>query len=110
MVLERHARERNGLAAAGLSGPGPVPPCTNAPRLHCRAEEFTGGAADGFNLIPPVLPAMLDSFADQVVPILPKRGLLRIAYEGATLRERYGLVRPANRFFGGTSAHTLAAE
>lgn len=56
---------------------------------------FATGAADGFNLMPPVLPAMLDTFVDQVVPILQKRGLFRTAYEGPTLRDQYGLHRPA---------------
>jgi hypothetical protein len=30
-----------------------------------------------------------------VVPILQRRGRFRTAYEGATLREHYGLPRPA---------------
>ncbi len=56
---------------------------------------FTDGAADGFNLMPPVLPGMLDVFVEQVIPLLQKRGLFRTAYEGTTLREHYGLARPA---------------
>ncbi len=56
---------------------------------------FTTGAADGFNLMPPVLPAMLDTFVDFVVPILQKRGLFRTEYEGPTLRDQYGLHRQA---------------
>jgi len=55
---------------------------------------FTGGAADGFNLMPPLLPTMLDNFVDEVIPILQKRGLFRTGYEGETLREHYGLTRP----------------
>lgn len=57
-------------------------------------------AADGFNLVPPVLPQSLDDFVDHVVPILQKRGVFRREYEGATLREHYGLVRPGSRFAG----------
>ena len=56
------------------------------------------GAADGFNIMPPVLPTALTDFVDQVVPILQKRGLFRTEYEGETLRENLGLVRPENRF------------
>lgn len=56
---------------------------------------FTSGAADGFNLMPPILPAMLDVFIDEVVPILQKRGLFRSSYEGPTLRAQLGLARPA---------------
>ncbi len=52
------------------------------------------GAADGFNVMPPVLPWMLDVFASEVIPILQKRGLFRRDYEGTTLREHYGLDRP----------------
>ncbi|MEZ5853210.1 MAG: LLM class flavin-dependent oxidoreductase [Hyphomicrobiaceae bacterium] len=55
---------------------------------------FGDGAADGFNVMPPVLPWMLDVFAAEVIPILQKRGLFRTDYEGTTLREHYGLARP----------------
>jgi FMN-dependent oxidoreductase (nitrilotriacetate monooxygenase family) len=55
---------------------------------------FNDGAADGFNLMPPVLPAMLEIFATEVVPLLRRRGLFRSEYTGTTLREHYGLNRP----------------
>ncbi|MDQ0581043.1 LLM class flavin-dependent oxidoreductase [Streptomyces rishiriensis] len=65
---------------------------------------FTQGAADGFNIMPAVLPSGLDAFVDHVVPILRARGLLRSEYgPRTTLRERYGLPRPANQY-----AHTPA--
>ncbi|MDQ1038637.1 FMN-dependent oxidoreductase (nitrilotriacetate monooxygenase family) [Streptomyces sp. V3I8] len=61
-------------------------------------EWFTLGAADGFNIMPAVLPSGLDAFVDHVVPILRARGLLREEYgPRRTLRERYGLPRPANQ-------------
>ncbi|WP_460065685.1 LLM class flavin-dependent oxidoreductase [Streptomyces sp. YKOK-I1] len=60
---------------------------------------FTQGAADGFNIMPAVLPSGLTAFVDQVVPILRARGLLRTEYgPRRTLRERYGLPRPANQY------------
>ncbi|MFI1352991.1 LLM class flavin-dependent oxidoreductase [Streptomyces sp. NPDC020898] len=60
---------------------------------------FTRGAADGFNIMPAVLPSGLELFVDQVVPILRARGLLRTGYgPKQTLRERYGLPRPANQY------------
>ncbi|MFJ2726138.1 LLM class flavin-dependent oxidoreductase [Streptomyces collinus] len=60
---------------------------------------FTQGAADGFNIMPPVLPSGLEAFVEHVVPILRTRGLLRTAYgPERTLRERYGLPRPANQY------------
>ena len=59
---------------------------------------FRDGAADGFNLMPPVLPFMLDVFVAEVVPLLQRRGLLRTDYVGGTLRAHYGLARPEVRF------------
>ncbi|MGF7031668.1 alkanesulfonate monooxygenase SsuD/methylene tetrahydromethanopterin reductase-like flavin-dependent oxidoreductase (luciferase family) [Paenibacillus mucilaginosus] len=55
---------------------------------------FTGGAADGFNIMPPYFPGGLDDFVDLVVPELQRRGLFRTEYEGVTLRDRLGLSRP----------------
>ena len=60
---------------------------------------FNSGAADGFNVMAPAIPADLRLFIDHVVPLLVERGLFRSEYEGATLREHYGLERPANRVF-----------
>ncbi len=60
---------------------------------------FETGAADGFNVMPPLLPGGLVDFVDHVVPLLQRRGLFRRDYEGSTLREHYGLVRPRNRLF-----------
>jgi FMN-dependent oxidoreductase (nitrilotriacetate monooxygenase family) len=59
---------------------------------------FTDGAADGFNIMPPVLPAMLDVFSVEVIPLLQRRGLFRRGYEGTTLREHYGLPWPKSAF------------
>jgi FMN-dependent oxidoreductase (nitrilotriacetate monooxygenase family) len=59
---------------------------------------FASGAADGFNIMPPLLPAMLDVFSAEVIPLLQKRGLFRTAYEGETLREHYGLPWPESAF------------
>jgi FMN-dependent oxidoreductase (nitrilotriacetate monooxygenase family) len=59
---------------------------------------FTDAAADGFNIMPPLLPAMLDVFSAEVVPLLQRRGLFRTAYAGKTLREHYGLAWPRSAF------------
>lgn len=56
---------------------------------------FTTGACDGFNLMPPIIPHMVDVFVSEVVPILQRRGLFRTAYNGATLRDHFRLGRPA---------------
>ncbi|HRD78267.1 MAG TPA: LLM class flavin-dependent oxidoreductase, partial [Hyphomicrobiaceae bacterium] len=53
------------------------------------------GAADGFNVMPLLLPEMLAVFATEVVPILKRRGRFRSGYSGTTLREHYGLRRPS---------------
>lgn len=61
-------------------------------------EWFTGGAADGFNIMPPYFPGGLDDFVEHVVPELQRRGLFRTEYEGTTLRDHLGLARPASRY------------
>jgi FMN-dependent oxidoreductase (nitrilotriacetate monooxygenase family) len=56
---------------------------------------FRSGAVDGFNLMPDVLPSGLQDFVEQVVPLLRSKGIFRTHYEGTTLREHFGLARPA---------------
>ncbi|MFT3965453.1 MAG: LLM class flavin-dependent oxidoreductase [Sphingobium sp.] len=58
--------------------------------------------SDGFNIMFPWMPGGLEDFTDRVVPELQRRGLFRREYEGVTLRDHLGLVRPANRFFDRT--------
>jgi FMN-dependent oxidoreductase (nitrilotriacetate monooxygenase family) len=60
-------------------------------------ERFVKGGADGYNVMPPVLPAGLDDFVELVIPELRRRGLFRSEYEGRTLRDNLGLRRPINR-------------
>jgi alkanesulfonate monooxygenase len=71
---------------------------------------FTGGAADGFNILPVTFPAALDDFVDQVIPELQRRGLFRREYEGKTLRENLGLPDPQNRYARERNAGATAAE
>ncbi|GLF91807.1 putative monooxygenase YxeK [Bacillus safensis] len=59
---------------------------------------LTEEAADGFNVMPPLLPEGLDVFVDRVVPILQERGLFKTDYTGQTLRENLGLTEPKNRY------------
>lgn len=61
-------------------------------------EWFRAGAADGFNINCDVFPSGLEDFVDHVVPVLQRRGLYRTEYRGNTLRDHYGLARPANLF------------
>ncbi|WP_292720986.1 hypothetical protein [Mesorhizobium sp.] len=51
---------------------------------------FEGGAADGFNVMAPVMPADLQSFVDEVMPLLERSDVFGA---GRTLRQRYGLPR-----------------
>jgi FMN-dependent oxidoreductase (nitrilotriacetate monooxygenase family) len=59
---------------------------------------FKADAADGFNLMFPLLPEDLVQFTTLVVPELQKRGVAQTEYRGATLRDRLGLKRPPNCF------------
>jgi FMN-dependent oxidoreductase (nitrilotriacetate monooxygenase family) len=59
---------------------------------------FADHAADGFNIMPPLLPAQLDLFIAAVIPLLQRRGLFRTEYAGKTLREHYGLAWPESVF------------
>ncbi|WP_063036254.1 LLM class flavin-dependent oxidoreductase [Nocardia grenadensis] len=60
-------------------------------------EWFRSGAADGFNVMPPYYPGGLEVFTETVVPILRQRGLFRTEYTGTTLRDHFGLPKPASR-------------
>ena len=76
-------------------------------------EWWDAGAADGFNIMPAVLPSGLEDFVDQVVPVLVDRGLFRDAYTGTTLRDHYGLARPPHprtRTTPGLGIGVLAAD
>ena len=52
---------------------------------------FRDGAADGYNIMAPVLPGGLNDFIESVVPELQRRGLFRTEYETSTLRGNLGL-------------------
>jgi N-acetyl-S-(2-succino)cysteine monooxygenase len=60
-------------------------------------EWFAGGAADGFNILPPYFPGAFADFVDLVVPELQRRGLFRHDYLGGTLRDHLGLARVSAR-------------
>jgi FMN-dependent oxidoreductase (nitrilotriacetate monooxygenase family) len=59
-------------------------------------EWFTEGGADGFNVVPPLLPGGFEDFVELVVPELQRRGVFHRDYSGATYRENLGLARPSN--------------
>ncbi|PSH65185.1 LLM class flavin-dependent oxidoreductase [Phyllobacterium sophorae] len=86
--------------ARKLANSGSVPTAVGPPeQIADQLEDwFVSGAADGFNLMFPLLPEDWNNFAEKVVPELQRRGLFRTEYEPGTLRDRLGLTRPANRF------------
>lgn len=59
---------------------------------------FDQRAADGFNVLPAIVPSGIKDFVDLVVPELRRRGKFRSTYSGQTLRENLGLKRPLNLF------------
>jgi FMN-dependent oxidoreductase (nitrilotriacetate monooxygenase family) len=67
---------------------------------------FTAGAADGFNIMPDVLPTGAVTFLEQVIPELQRRGLFRHDYHGHTLRGHLGLPALTTREFATTVGAT----
>jgi FMN-dependent oxidoreductase (nitrilotriacetate monooxygenase family) len=59
---------------------------------------FVNYGADGYNVMPALLPNSLDDFIRLVLPELRRRGLFRSEYEGRTLRENLGLKQPVSRY------------
>ncbi|MFC0042259.1 LLM class flavin-dependent oxidoreductase [Actinomadura rayongensis] len=60
--------------------------------------DWSAAGLAGFRLRPGVLPHDLTAIADGLVPELRRRGAFRDAYAEDTLRARFGLPRPANRY------------
>lgn len=58
----------------------------------------TEGAADGFNIMPALLPDSLTDFISSIIPELQSRGVFRTAYESNSLRGNLGLDKPAHSF------------
>lgn len=63
-------------------------------------EKFEGYVLDGLISFVPYLPGALNDFIDLVIPELQRRGRFRTKYENDTIRERWGLARPANQYQG----------
>ena len=53
------------------------------------------GGIDGFNLAYAITPGTFEDLVEFIVPELQRRGRVRTAYEGETLRSHIGLTRPA---------------
>jgi FMN-dependent oxidoreductase (nitrilotriacetate monooxygenase family) len=90
------------LAASRLSGAFNGTPEQVADKME---SWFQNRGADGFSITPAKLPSGFYDFAEQVVPILQRRGLFREEYEGVTFRENLGLPRPRSRHEGHPELH-----
>ncbi|GAA1301642.1 LLM class flavin-dependent oxidoreductase [Pseudonocardia xinjiangensis] len=73
---------------------------TAATLVDVITDAVAGGAADGVTAVPLALPSGVRAIAADVAPRLADRGLRTPVAPGATLRDRFGLARPANRFEG----------
>ena len=69
---------------------------------------FENEGADGFNIMPPILPESLHTVVELLIPELQRRGLFRTAYEGTTLRDNLGLSRPESHYAQKARAATAA--
>jgi FMN-dependent oxidoreductase (nitrilotriacetate monooxygenase family) len=59
-------------------------------------EWFVEQGADGFNVVPPLLPQGFEDFTRLVVPELQRRGIFRKEYSAGTYRDNLGLHLPSN--------------
>ncbi|CAN5753491.1 LLM class flavin-dependent oxidoreductase [soil metagenome] len=101
LLLEQARRDKLTLWELCLANAGPRGHVLSIGTPSQVADEmehwFTGGAADGFNVMPGWNPGSLKDFVDLVIPELQRRGLFRTEYEATTLRENLGLPKPINR-------------
>jgi FMN-dependent oxidoreductase (nitrilotriacetate monooxygenase family) len=79
------------VLAHGVIDYHPVVPGTAEDVADHMQAWFEAGACDGFSLAIDVYADGIDAFVDQVVPILQRRGLFHLDYEGPTLRENLGV-------------------
>ena len=91
-IFAQWQKENHGFSGLAMVGT----PQTIADEME---EWLETEGSDGFTVMFPYLPGGLEDFCDRVIPELQRRGLFRMEYEGATLRENLGLPRPRNRFF-----------
>lgn len=57
---------------------------------------FTDNITNKINLIPPILPKILDIFIDEIIPLLQKKNIFHINYHKTTLQKHYNLEKPDN--------------
>jgi alkanesulfonate monooxygenase SsuD/methylene tetrahydromethanopterin reductase-like flavin-dependent oxidoreductase (luciferase family) len=85
--------------AAGREYAGDALAFTGTPaQLADLLTDWRTAGLSGFRLRPAALPHDLTQVTDGLLAELRRRGLIPDAYRGGTLRERFGLPRPASRY------------
>lgn len=79
------------ILAHGVIDYHPTPVGSAADVADHLQEWFEAGAVDGFWVSPDVNETDIDTFVDEVVPLLQDRGLYPRDYDGTTLREHLGV-------------------
>lgn len=95
----KRAAQLDGLVPQTASSGSPLRFVGTPQRFAAWMAQWHGEeACDGFDLLPAVSTMDLDLIAREVVPALHRLGLRGTGDRGSTLRERFGLRRPASRF------------
>ena len=81
------------ILAHGVIDYHPTPVGTATDTADHMQEWFEAGAVDGFWVSIDVYEDGIDTFVDEVVPILQQRGLFHEEYRGSTLRENLGVAK-----------------
>ncbi|WP_328810520.1 NtaA/DmoA family FMN-dependent monooxygenase [Rhodococcus sp. NBC_00294] len=79
------------VLAHGVIDYHPVVPGTASDVADHMQEWFDAGACDGFSLAIDVYHDGIDTFVDEVVPLLQNRGLFHTDYDGSTLRDHMAI-------------------
>ncbi|BBH24588.1 monooxygenase [Paenibacillus baekrokdamisoli] len=98
--IKEEAKEKGfTLREVALRVTTPRSPFTGTPEkvADLLQQWFEEGGADGF-IVGGGVPGGFETFVEQVVPILQKRGLYREEYESDTLRGNLGVRVPENRY------------
>ncbi|QXQ10091.1 NtaA/DmoA family FMN-dependent monooxygenase [Paeniglutamicibacter sp. Y32M11] len=78
------------ILAHGVIDYHPTPVGTASVTADHLQEWFEAGACDGFWVSPDINEDGIDTFVDEVIPLLQQRGLYHHDYEGMTLRDHLG--------------------
>ena len=97
LALEERLTIRQLLRVRATSRAGHWAPVGSPEQLADQLEaRIKARACDGYVVNPPYMPEGFELFVNGVLPILRRRGLFRSDYDGATLRDHFGLTRPAS--------------